>query len=126
MSTNSTIAVKTKTGYNVIYCHWDGHPSYMLPMLQKNYNSEELADTLISFGDASCIRKKLKPVGPHSFDKPEKDVCVFYHRDNEEPWKECSPILFNDKDSLLNINGYLYIFEDNCWTVYKDGRKVGN
>ena len=33
MSTNSTIAVKTEKGYEGIYCHWDGYPEYMYPLL---------------------------------------------------------------------------------------------
>ena len=43
MSTNAGIALRSGDTYQTIYCHWDGYPKYMLPMLQNNYNSVELA-----------------------------------------------------------------------------------
>ena len=58
MSTHCGISVKTEKGYETIYCHHDGYPKYMYPMLMNNYNSEELASKLIGFGDAcnhGCI-----------------------------------------------------------------------
>ena len=59
MSTHCGIAIKTEKGYETIYCHHDGYPDYMWPMLTENYNSEALAAKLVSFGDASYIEKKL-------------------------------------------------------------------
>ena len=41
MSTHCGIAIKSEKGYEVVYCHHDGAPSYMLPMLTENYNSED-------------------------------------------------------------------------------------
>lgn len=57
MATYCGIAIKTEKGYRTIYCHHDGYPKYMLPMLKDNYSSEELASKLIDFGDASYIEK---------------------------------------------------------------------
>ena len=83
MSTNSGIALRSGETFQTIYCHWDGYPSYMLPMLRENYNSVELASMLISMGDASYINKLIgpNPNKPHDFLNPQEDVCVFYHRD---------------------------------------------
>ena len=89
MSTNAGIALRSGDTYQTIYCHWDGNPRTMLPILRENYNSLELAAKLISYGDASSINKKLEPTGEHTFMKPEDGVCVFYHRDNGDRWIEC-------------------------------------
>lgn len=126
MSTNSSIAVKQADGYKAIYCHWDGYPSYMLPILNGSYNTEELASKLISFGDASSIDTKLEPTTEtHSFDNPEEGVCVFYHRDRNEDWNHNKPGLYLTKKELFDHGvDWFYIFEDGQWNVYKNGKKV--
>ena len=126
MSTNSSIAIKQDDGYKAIYCHWDGYPSYMLPILNGSYNTEELASKLISFGDASSIDTKLEPTTEtHSFDSPEEGVCVFYHRDRNEDWNHNKPSLYLTKSELFKHGvDWFYIFEDGQWNVYKDGKKV--
>lgn len=125
MSTCAGIAIKTEKGYKAIYCHSDGYPSYMLRMLQENYNSEILAKNLINNGDASCIKKELDPVGRlHSFDRPEEDVCVFYYRDRQQPWNEVKPEYFSTKKALQAVYYYTYVFADGCWSAYRDGKKV--
>jgi hypothetical protein len=123
MSTNSTIAVKTNNGYKAIYCHWDGYPSYMYPMLRDWYGSEERARALVALGDASSINKRLLPSqdSMHSFDKPEEDVCVFYHRDRGEPWTQNEPEFYLTQDEVIKKQFYVYIFEDGCWHVYING-----
>jgi hypothetical protein len=125
MSTSCGIAVKAGETFNTIYCHHDGYPEYMLSMLRENYNSLELATKLISFGDASSIDSKLEPTVNHSFDKPEDDVCVFYHRDRGEDWISCQSVCYTKRD-LLKQRGFefIYIFEDNTWNVYTNGRKL--
>lgn len=126
MSTHCGIAVKTEKGYNTIYCHHDGYESYMYPMLTQNYNTEELAKKLVSLGDASCIEEKLEPTPGvvHTFDFPEKNVSVFYHRDRGEHWEDNKPYIYPTKSELLNIQYYTYIWEDGQWNAYKNGRKI--
>ena len=123
MSTQCGIALKTEKGYETIYVHSDGYPSYMWPMLTENYNSEELATKLVGHGDASYISEKLEPTGPHSFDKPDFEVCCFYHRDRGEDWLDVSPTLYTKREMFSNYY-YSYIWEDGCWNFYKGGRKV--
>lgn len=126
MSTHCGIAVRTEKGYETICCHWDGMPSRMLPKLQNHYNSEALANLLISGGDASSIGSKFKPTGKyHSFDNPEKDVCVFYHRDRGEDWTDTRPAIYG-KNLVLDMYYFMYIWENGCWTAYEDGKKVIN
>lgn len=126
MSTNSGIALRSGETFQTIYCHWDGHPRTMLPILRENYNSLELAAKLISFGDASSINKKLEPTGEHTFMKPEDDVCVFYHRDRGDDWLSCQSTCYTWRE-LFNQPAfeYIYIFEDGQWNVYKrNGERI--
>jgi hypothetical protein len=95
----------------------------MYPMLSENYASLERATALVSFGDASLIAKRIMPsVGSeHSFEHPEEDVCVFYHRDRGEDFHMTH---FQNKTDLLKSQYYVYIFEDGQWKAYKGCREV--
>ena len=123
MSTQCGIAIKTEKGYDTIYVHSDGYPEYMWPMLTENYNSKELAKKLVSFGDASYISDNLEPKGPHSFNKPDFDVCCFYHRDKGEPWIDVAPATYTARE-LFSCFYYSYVWEDGCWNFYKGGERV--
>jgi hypothetical protein len=114
MSTHCAIAIKSGETYLTIYCHHDGCPSRMFPILQENYNSLELANKLVSFGDASSIKKKLEPTpySGHKFGAPEPDVSVFYHRDRGEDWHSCQPACYTKNELLRQDFGYIYVFED--------------
>lgn len=126
MSTNSAIALRSGDTYQTIYCHWDGHPKTMFPMLRNNYNSLELVAKLISYGDASSIDKKLEPTGQHTFMKPEDGVCVFYHRDRGDDWLSCQPTCYTHQELFRQqAFEYVYVFEDRQWNVYNmNGRKL--
>lgn len=51
MATRSFIGILNEDNtVNYIYCHWDGYPSYMLPMLSDNYNTEEKVRELLDLG----------------------------------------------------------------------------
>ena len=123
MSTNSTVAVKTDSGYESIYVHWDGYFDYMYPLLSEYYGSQERAEALVGFGDASFIDKRLVPsVGStHSFENPEEDVCIFYHRDRGEKFHAS---FHKTKEAVLKTQYYVYIFEDGMWRAYKNGVEV--
>lgn len=125
MSTQCGVAVKTETGYEVIYVHNDGYPEYMWPMLTENYNSKELATELVSLGDASYIDKNLRPTsGFHKFGTPEPNVCMFYHRDRNDNWSDVAPISYTTKKEMFNHFYYSYIWADERWNFYKGGRKI--
>lgn len=124
MSTHCGIAIKTEKGYEAIYCHHDGYPDYMWPMLTENYNSEELAAKLVSLGDASFIDEKLEPASDfHKFGTPEPGVCMFYHRDRGEDWSSTHPMTFT-REELCSRFYYVYVWKDSCWNFYKGGRKI--
>lgn len=123
MSTNAGIALRSGETFQTIYCHWDGYPSYMLPMLRENYNSVELASMLISMGDASSINMLIgpNPNKPHDFMNPQEDVCVFYHRDRGDSWLRCQPSCYNWKELFSqSAFEYIYIFEDEQWNAYSN------
>ena len=124
MSTQCGIAIKTEKGYETIYVHSDGYPEYMWPMLTENYNSEELAKKLVSFGDASYIAENIEPQGPsdHSFANPDHSVSCFYHRDRGERWDQVAPITYLEKE-LFNNFYYSYVWENGGWSFYKSGRR---
>ena len=126
MSTNSTIAVKTEKGYKAIYVHNDGYFDYMYPLLDTWYNSKERAEALVNLGDASFIAKRLCPSqdSGHHFDRPEEDVCIFYHRDRDEPWAQNEPNFYLTKVEVLKTQYYTYIFEDGQWKAYQGGVEV--
>lgn len=125
MSTPSIIACHTEDGYLAIYCHNDGYPDHMLSMLKNNYNSPEKAKDLVSLGDASCIYERMVPSrdSGHSFDHPERGVCIFYHRDRGEPWSQNAPVIYQ-KTQLLKAHYYVYVFENGKWTLYTDGQEA--
>jgi hypothetical protein len=120
MSTHCGISVKVDGKYRTIYCHWDGYPKYMLPMLQENYNTYDLAAKLVSFGDASSIEARLEPSpdSTHSFDSPEKGVCVFYHRDRGQDWAETYPVDCSTRKDVAEQFYHAYIFENDRWNYY--------
>lgn len=128
MSTNSGIALRQGDTYLTIYCHWDGHPKKMLPILRENYNSFDLANMLISMGDASSINMFIGPTPnkPHDFMNPQEDVCVFYHRDRGDDWFSCQPVCYTKKELFKQpAFEYVYIFEDGEWHVYKrNGERI--
>lgn len=128
MSTNAGIAVKSGDKYNTIYCHWDGMPRTMYPILRDGYFTLERALALISFGDASSIDMRLSPRVPdsHDFSHPEDGVCVFYHRDRGDSWDDCKPAAFTRSELIESWTGFefVYIFEDGEWTVYQKGAPV--
>ena len=128
MSTNSGIALRAGETFNTIYCHWNGHPKDMLPILRGHYNSFELANKLISMGDASMIEAKIDPdpARPHDFNNYQEDVCVFYYRDRGDDWLSCQSACYT-KSELFKVPAfdYVYIFEDGTWNAYNmNGRKV--
>lgn len=119
MATSSIIAVKIDDDYKSIYCHNDGYPEYMYPMLRDWYGTQERAEALVGFGDASFIAKRLVPSqdSDHHFDHPEKDVSIFYHRDRGESWYQNMPGIMT-REETLSCQYYVYLFEDGAWHVY--------
>lgn len=129
MSTRSHICMRKKDGsYEVVYCHWDGYPSYNGAMLVKNYKSKKKVQQLIDLGFLSILDKEVNPPKgkEHSFSKPCKNVCVFYGRDraDEKTGKQVFSTLDEFKAFLDDSwCEYIYIFDESArkWECYTIG-----
>lgn len=78
MSTRSHIGIWNEDGsLDVIYCHWDGYPSYNGALLLHHYQDPEKIRELIALGDISSLAESVKPVeGEHTFESPQEGVVV--------------------------------------------------
>lgn len=109
-----------KTGedtYKGVYCHYDGYLDYNGVMLLEHYNSKERVEELLSYGNISSLREKIMPEkgSTHSFDKPDKDVTIFYGRDRGEEGQEafiCTEEELKDPTSWIE---YIYLFNNGKW-----------
>jgi len=43
-----------------IYCHYDGYPSHMLPILRDHYKTEEKIDKLLAIGDINHLHEAVE------------------------------------------------------------------
>ncbi len=89
MGTRCTISIKDEQGTQGVYCHWDGDPEHMMPILTQHYGTEEQVRALLALGDLSSLGERLAPEEGerHTFDRPLKGVTVAYHRD-----RGCEPL----------------------------------
>lgn len=120
MATRSLIAQKEGRHYKAIYCHWDGYLDYNGAILVEHYNTPEQVSKLISLGDLSALREKLAPAEgeKHSFDNPQRDVCIFYGRDRGEEGVEAKT--YKSRKALYEAARdcwaeYIYVFDKGRW-----------
>lgn len=114
MSTNSTITIKridgTETG---IYCHHDGYIEGVGVTLQLAYNTAEKVEELLKLGDLSTLGYYTEPKAGtvHDFEHPQESVCVAYHRDRGEEYRQSN-----------GDNEYIYTFDerDCVWYVEEE------
>jgi hypothetical protein len=115
MSTRSLINVKCNDGkVRSIYVHFDGYAH--LETLQEHYNSQELAEQLISLGDLSALGESAGfPPESHSYDTPVKGYCIAYGRDRGE--KNTKAAVFDDFASAAKQKAMQeFIYEwDGAW-----------
>ena len=119
MSTRSYIAIKTNGGkYLTAYCHWDGYLSYVGAVLQKYYTNPLRVNRLIQSGDMSRLAPRICPAedSDHTFDNPDKDVCVFYGRDRGEQETEPRYLKHEELFDPTNWIEYVYVFDPDTRT----------
>lgn len=117
MATRASITVRLNEKIRLsVYSHWDGYPDGVGKLLKENYNTKAKALELVSYGDISSLRERLKPKKDetHTFEKPIKDVTIFYGRDRDEKNIECR-ILKNTE--TIDGQEYNYYFNKGLWTV---------
>jgi hypothetical protein len=124
MSTRSAIIEKTENGYRGVYCHFDGYvhkdtPDCVANVLNDHYKDAEKVSELIDLGSLSCLRCYVDQgeCHGHSFDTPFEDVTVAYHRDRGEDLDIRYGDTIKEVESQIGHNGYVYVFENNKWTV---------
>ena len=124
MSTHSVIGVMHGEKCKAVYCHWDGYLSNNGAILLEHYDSAK-ANHLVSLGNLSSLEKNVVPAEgvEHSFNKPAKDVCVFYDRDRNEGDQEFE--VFHSLAEMLEHYGeeHYYIMKDGVW-YYTDNYGV--
>jgi hypothetical protein len=120
MATRSTIAIQLENGsINQVYCHWDGYLENNGKILMKYYNNAEIIKELISKGSISSLGKDINP-SKHDFNSPQKNVCVFYHRDRNEELYIDSFENFEEYSKNGNFEEFNYIFKDNEWYYFEN------
>ena len=124
MATRSRIGIENEDGtVSSIYCHWDGYPDHNGKILLSHYTEREKVEELIALGDISSLKPNVSPDSDHSFEKPQDDVTVAYHRDRGEDLNEgridASLEEFEKKDN--EEYGYV-LTKDNVWLVSEHGR----
>ena len=82
MGTRSFIAVKTHTGFNGVYCHWDGYLAYVGRILRQHYTDPAKIAELIEHGDISILNAEIGQ--RHNFDSRPEGQTTFYGRDRGE------------------------------------------
>jgi len=121
MATRSTIAILNNDGtVTAIYCHWDGYLEHHGLILSEYYQEREKVEELLNNGDLSALRENINPTKEHSFEKPQDDVCIYYHRDREEDWESNKPRNYDGLNKLWDAfknsdREYLYIHIGNDW-----------
>ena len=112
MATRSNINVKVDDVYHTVYTHWDGYPEGVGKQLVLNYNSQELAEKLVSNGDMSSVYESCEKPEGHSFDSPVTGYCVYYGRDRGETGTDMQIC-----DIIRHEEEYAYVWDGTKWIV---------
>lgn len=132
MSTRSEIGILNKDNtVTSIYCHWDGYPEYNGTILFKYYTNEKIVMELIKNGDLSSLHENIQPDEnlQHSFEKPQENVCVYYHRDRGENWEHVKPRTYENIKEWKKVvkkgwQEYLYLFIKGKWYFSSTYKKI--
>lgn len=85
---NPSCTISVRKGKKV-YCDQSGYPSYVGYMLFKHYNTKELAEKLVSFGDMHYLESTI-------------DSTCYYHRD----WGEALLFCYGEEQyNYTFVNG---------------------
>jgi hypothetical protein len=120
MATRSRIGIQKEDGsVTSIYCHWDGYPDHNGKILLSNYTEREKVEELIALGSISSLRKNIvNTSGTHSFESPQEDVTIAYHRDRGEALQEARIDESIEAYAKSDYEEYGYVFtRDNEWKV---------
>jgi hypothetical protein len=111
MSTRSGIVRKTDTGWEGIYCHFDGYLSNNGRILNEFYSDPDKVEELIALGDISGLDETV-------------ETTEAYHRDRDEDRHSSTGATL--EEVISQIDGeYFYYFDDNAWwVIMPDGKEM--
>ena len=121
MATRSFIARTTKSGYEGVYCHWDGYVEGVGLTLLDHYQDPDKLALLLSYGDISSLGNDVG--GKHDFDDRHEGETTFYGRDRGETGSHIQPRQFRKLEKLQKRAAdmgceYVYLFEQSTGTWY--------
>ena len=128
MATRGNIGIVNEDGsITAIYVHWDSYPEYVGKILLNHYTDVDWIHMLMNLGNLSILAENMNPTGPHSFNNPQKGVCVAYGRDRGE--QNVDSVIYDDLGQYEDMAAdtlaeYQYLFEDGKWMyrcTYKGG-----
>ena len=108
MSTNAYLALETKEGYIVTYCHWDGMLNEVGRILNNHYQDRDKVESDIA-------DYELESISSLGINRKASE----WHNDGERD-------ILSDKNSLMeyvgNDGSFLYVFslKENEWFWWKD------
>lgn len=112
MGTSANINVKVGDKYHCTRVNYDGYPSGVGKTLQEYYNSQELAEKLVSFGELSSLDKSCEQPLGHSYDTPVRGYSIYYGRDRGETGTE-----FAVTDEPVDSEYYSYTWNGTEWVM---------
>ena len=130
MATRGNIGIVNEDGsITAIYVHFDSYPEYVGKILLNHYTTSDIVNGLMDLGDLSILSENMNPTGPHSFNNPQKGVCLAYGRDRGE--QNVDSVKYEDLGQYEDMAAdtlaeYQYLFEDSKWMyrcTYKGGWK---
>ena len=128
MATRGNIGIVNEDGsITAIYVHFDSYPEYVGKILLNHYTTSDIVNGLMDLGDLSILSENMNPTGPHSFNNPQKGVCLAYGRDRGE--QNVDSVKYEDLGQYEDMAAdtlaeYQYLFEDSKWMyrcTYKGG-----
>ena len=130
MATRGNIGIVNEDGsITAIYVHFDSYPEYVGKILLNHYTTSDIVNGLMDLGDLSILSENMNPTGPHSFNNPQKGVCLAYGRDRGE--QNVDSVKYEDLGQYEDMAAdtlaeYQYLFDDGKWMyrcTYKGGWK---
>lgn len=122
MATRSTIGRLNPDGtVTSIYCHFDGYPDYMLPVLTTKYTDPATVDALLALGDLSILGSVIGERIDFKARPRPNDQCLAYGRDRGEQGVEA--ITFANAAAWRRERSgqcceYAYLWAGGRWQVY--------
>lgn len=128
MATRSAIGIEKDGKIFAAYCHYDGYLENNGEILHKHYQNPEKVLKLITLGDMSSLGEEFEPPEgvEHTYNKPAKNVTVYYGRDRGEDGTEFK--IFDNRGQMLtwyDDSEYFYLYTDGEW-AYSRGKDWRN